>query len=156
MACHHVFARHDGLFAIIVVFGGCYRIRQWLTQDRGSIPITRYKSSLRANLQSITVSKKGESQSKIRIRPSFSVIGRNQSLCWSNRNDFLFNDELLRAMKSHSGNKTNWIPLSDPIREGEIKITFGNWSADERTRIAIERQAKLMGFDDPTECKTCA
>ena len=120
MACHHVFALHDGLFVIIVVFGGCYRIRQWLTQDRGSIPITRYKSSLRANLQSITVSKKGKSQNKIRIRPSFSVIGRNQSLCWSNRNDFLFNDELLRAMKSHSGNKTNWIP-SDPIREGEIK-----------------------------------
>jgi hypothetical protein len=46
--------------------------------------------------------------------------------------------------------QTNWIPLSDPISEEEIKIQL-TWSADQHTTRAIERQSKLMGFASPTE-----
>lgn len=42
----------------------------------------------------------------------------------------------------------NWVPLRDPIREEEVTLEL-NWSADERTRQAIERQAKAMGFESP-------
>ncbi len=41
--------------------------------------------------------------------------------------------------------KVNWIPLPDPVREEEVKLEL-TWSADERTRAAVERQAALMGF----------
>jgi hypothetical protein len=34
----------------------------------------------------------------------------------------------------------------DPIREEEVEIEF-KWTADERTRQALERQAALMGFE---------
>ena len=45
------------------------------------------------------------------------------------------------------GNKLNWIPWPDPIQEDEVHIDLGDaWTADERTRQAIERQAKLMGM----------
>jgi hypothetical protein len=38
-----------------------------------------------------------------------------------------------------------FIPLPDPITEEQVSIDL-SWSADERTRLAIERQAKLMGY----------
>jgi hypothetical protein len=37
----------------------------------------------------------------------------------------------------------------DPVRESEVKVELG-WKADERTQKAFEHQAKLMGFDTPT------
>jgi hypothetical protein len=42
-----------------------------------------------------------------------------------------------------------FIPLADPITEEQVTIDL-SWTADERTRLAIERQAKLMGMS-PTE-----
>ena len=44
--------------------------------------------------------------------------------------------------------RPNWIPLPDPITESEVKLEL-TWSADARTRAAIERQAKIMGFESP-------
>ena len=44
--------------------------------------------------------------------------------------------------------KVNWIPLPDAITEAEVNLELA-WSADERTRQAIERQAALMGFESP-------
>ena len=46
--------------------------------------------------------------------------------------------------------KPAFVPLADPIRESQVKLTL-NWSADQRTTKAIERQAALMGFETPTE-----
>jgi hypothetical protein len=46
--------------------------------------------------------------------------------------------------------KPNCTPLPDPISESEVKLEL-HWSADEHTRAAIERQARLMGFDTPTD-----
>ena len=43
----------------------------------------------------------------------------------------------------------NWIRLPDPVREEEVNLEL-TWSADDRTRQAIERQAALMGFESPT------
>jgi hypothetical protein len=43
----------------------------------------------------------------------------------------------------------NWKHLPNYLTESEVKIEL-HWSADERTRQAIERQAKLMGFKSPT------
>ena len=40
----------------------------------------------------------------------------------------------------------NWIPLPDRIHESQVNLTL-NWSADQRTTRAIERQAALMGFE---------
>jgi|SRR6516164_8723633 hypothetical protein len=47
-----------------------------------------------------------------------------------------------------------WVLLEqlDPLTEEQVHIRL-SWTADERTRRAIERQAKLMGFDTPTEHK---
>jgi len=39
---------------------------------------------------------------------------------------------------------------ADPIIEAEVRLQL-QWSADERTTAALQRQAKLMGFDSPTE-----
>jgi hypothetical protein len=41
-------------------------------------------------------------------------------------------------------------PLPNPITEREVKIEL-QWSADERTRQALQRQSRLMGFDSPTD-----
>ena len=41
-------------------------------------------------------------------------------------------------------------PLPDPITESEVKMEL-QWSADERTRQALQRQSRLMGFDSPTD-----
>lgn len=38
-----------------------------------------------------------------------------------------------------------FVPLPDPISEEQVSLEL-NWSADARTRLAIERQAKLMGY----------
>lgn len=38
----------------------------------------------------------------------------------------------------------HWIPLPDPITESQVKIEL-TWHADERTRQALERQAKCLG-----------
>jgi len=43
----------------------------------------------------------------------------------------------------------NWKYLPNAITEEQIKLELG-WSADERTRLAIERQAALMGFESPS------
>jgi len=43
----------------------------------------------------------------------------------------------------------NFKDLPDRIIEAEVKIEL-NWSADGRTRKAIERQAALLGFKSPT------
>ena len=51
-------------------------------------------------------------------------------------------------MSSHSN--PNRIPLPGPIQEDEVKLEF-TWRADHRTRIALERQARLMWFENPTE-----
>jgi hypothetical protein len=48
-----------------------------------------------------------------------------------------------------AGRTVNWRPLPDAITESEIKLEL-NWSANERTRRAIVRQATLMGFKSPT------
>jgi hypothetical protein len=45
--------------------------------------------------------------------------------------------------------KPAFVPLADPIREHEIKLTL-QWSADQRTTRAIKRQAALMGLETPT------
>ena len=45
--------------------------------------------------------------------------------------------------------KPAFVPLADPIRESQVKLTL-DWSADERTTKAIKRQAVLMGFASPT------
>ena len=45
--------------------------------------------------------------------------------------------------------KPAFVPLPDPIRESQVNLTL-NWSADEPTTKAIERQAALMGFETPT------
>ena len=41
-------------------------------------------------------------------------------------------------------------PLPNPITEREVQIEL-QWSADEPTSQAIERQSRLMGFDSPTD-----
>jgi hypothetical protein len=51
--------------------------------------------------------------------------------------------------KSVTKHKVNWIRLPDLIREDQVDIDL-TWSADERTRLAIERQAALMGFSSPS------
>ena len=43
-------------------------------------------------------------------------------------------------------------PEPDPLTEEQVHIRL-SWTADERTRRAIERQAKSMGFNTPTEHK---
>ena len=50
----------------------------------------------------------------------------------------------------HHAKKVNWIPLPDPVPEEEVNIQI-IWTADQRTQLAIRRQAKLMGFDTPTD-----
>jgi hypothetical protein len=45
--------------------------------------------------------------------------------------------------------QVNWTALPDPLREEEVKLEL-NWTADERIRQAILRQAALMGFESPT------
>jgi hypothetical protein len=50
----------------------------------------------------------------------------------------------------NSASTQKWIPLPDPIQESEINLEL-TWSADERTRLAIERQAQLMGFATPSD-----
>jgi hypothetical protein len=45
-------------------------------------------------------------------------------------------------------NPPNWTPLSNPLQEDEVKLEL-TWKADERTLAALERQAKLNGFDNP-------
>jgi len=50
---------------------------------------------------------------------------------------------------NRSPKKTNWMPLADPIRESEVKLTL-TWSADQRTTRAIKPQARLMGFKSPS------
>src|SRR5438132_12180152 len=42
--------------------------------------------------------------------------------------------------------QVNWIQLPDPVRESEVNI-YLNWTVDERTEKAIERQAKCMFFE---------
>ena len=41
-------------------------------------------------------------------------------------------------------------PLPDPITEREVKIEL-QWSADQRTTEALQRQAALMGCHSPTD-----
>ena len=41
-------------------------------------------------------------------------------------------------------------PLPNPITEREVKIEL-QWSADEHTRQALQRQSRLMGFENPTD-----
>jgi hypothetical protein len=41
-------------------------------------------------------------------------------------------------------------PLPNPITEREVKIEL-QWSADQRTTEALERQSRLMGLDSPTD-----
>jgi hypothetical protein len=47
-------------------------------------------------------------------------------------------------------NPQNWTPLSNPLQEDEVKLEL-TWKADKRTLAALERQAKLNGFDNPAE-----
>jgi hypothetical protein len=42
-------------------------------------------------------------------------------------------------------------PLPNPITEREVKIEL-QWSADERTTQALQRQTALMGFKSPADC----
>jgi hypothetical protein len=42
-------------------------------------------------------------------------------------------------------------PFAKSDHRRRVNIDLGNWTADERTRQAIERQAALMGFDTPTD-----
>jgi len=49
----------------------------------------------------------------------------------------------------NTARKVNWKPLPDAITEPEVNVKL-TWSADERTRLCIERQAKLMGFENAT------
>jgi hypothetical protein len=46
--------------------------------------------------------------------------------------------------------EVNWTDLPDPLREEEVRIQI-TWTADARTTAAIERQAKKVGCDSPTE-----
>ena len=41
-------------------------------------------------------------------------------------------------------------PLPNPITEREVKIEL-QWSADQRTTEALQRQAALMGCHSPTD-----
>jgi hypothetical protein len=40
----------------------------------------------------------------------------------------------------------NSVPMPDPVTESEVNIDL-KWTADARTRLAIQRQTKLMGFE---------
>jgi hypothetical protein len=40
----------------------------------------------------------------------------------------------------------NSVPMPDPVTESEVNIDI-KWTADARTRLAIQRQTKLMGFE---------
>jgi hypothetical protein len=52
-------------------------------------------------------------------------------------------------MKTVPQKGPNWIPLADPITEGEVKIEV-TWTADLRIQKAIERRAAIMGFETST------
>ena len=39
--------------------------------------------------------------------------------------------------------------MPDPIKEEEVNLVLGDWTADARTTRALERQAALMGFKSP-------
>jgi hypothetical protein len=52
--------------------------------------------------------------------------------------------------KHHRPGKRNWKPLPDPITEDEVKIEI-TWTADQRTRQALERQARKIGYDSVDE-----
>jgi|HubBroStandDraft_4_1064222.scaffolds.fasta_scaffold2591892_1 hypothetical protein len=52
-------------------------------------------------------------------------------------------------MKTAPHRKVYWIPLPDPIKEEEVNLVLGDWTADARTTRALERQAALMGFESP-------
>jgi hypothetical protein len=45
---------------------------------------------------------------------------------------------------------TNWQRFPDPIKKSEKKVEL-RWSADVRTRQALERQAAVMGFATPAD-----
>jgi hypothetical protein len=45
-------------------------------------------------------------------------------------------------MKRHA-KKVNWIPLSDPVTEKEVKLEL-TWSADASTTAALERHATSL------------
>jgi hypothetical protein len=49
------------------------------------------------------------------------------------------------ASQRHAG----WTQLPDAITEEEVRLKL-TWLADTRTRRAIVRQAKVMGFETPT------
>jgi hypothetical protein len=46
--------------------------------------------------------------------------------------------------------KPNWTPMPNPLREEKVNIQLSS-TADPATELAIRRQAKLMGFDTPTD-----
>jgi hypothetical protein len=78
------------------------------------------------------------------------------TICGNMRINPLANLGTHRSKSVHEPMKTtvnskqvNWKYLPDPIRESEVNIQL-NWTADERTRLCIERQAACMGFESPT------
>ena len=66
-------------------------------------------------------------------------------------------DDLEILMKtariSPATNAGNWAPMPDPIRKEEVNIEL-TWTADDRTELAIRRQASLMGFATPSDYLT--
>jgi len=49
------------------------------------------------------------------------------------------------ASKTQTGSR-----LPDPLPEEKVRIQI-TWTANARTELAIRRQAKLVGFDTPTD-----
>jgi hypothetical protein len=57
--------------------------------------------------------------------------------------------KIQRNPMKNTARKVNWRHLADAIGQDEVKLKLA-WSADRRTREAIVRQARLMGFESPT------
>jgi hypothetical protein len=54
------------------------------------------------------------------------------------------------SLKMTVMNPRNFTPFADPLAEDEVKIEL-TWTADERTRVALERQSRLNGFQSITD-----
>jgi hypothetical protein len=57
-------------------------------------------------------------------------------------------ETLMSTRKIPPVTNSEWFP--NPIKKHEVKIEL-HWSADERTRHALERQTAVMGFETPAD-----
>jgi hypothetical protein len=77
-----------------------------------------------------------------RIQHVIEIQCSHSALIFASSTYFRLTGVVRLALIAHMSE--TWTPLPDPISEEEVKIEL-NWTADERTTRAIDRQAKLMG-----------